>query len=330
MCCIALIDDDARRPSDILIDQMWERNKDGAGLAWRETQEDGKVLVAWEKGLMGIEGLNRVKELAKVLPIPFIMHFRIATIGGIRANMTHPFPIDQRGQNTLTGKTDGYVLFHNGTWSEWDREGRETARSTGIPIPSGKWSDSRALAWVCSILGNGYMDFLPTQKGFALGPEGWEIYTGNGWSQVTDPVTREKIWCSNDHFIPTKPAGTGFYNISPYCSEPRCLRKDNLTNGKCPDHGTKPTKMIGPAAEVSPTPTPFFPATPKDSENPQGPLLSMGLVELAFKQGRVGRKFITSTEKAYERMKKGGKDGDRARRALILARMMPCFNGLQG
>lgn len=337
MCVIVLVDTEERRPSPTMLEMIWNKNGDGGGAAWREPQEDGSSLVCWEKGLMKEQGLKRMKELVLELPIPFILHARIATIGGVKPGMTHPFCIDQRGPNELKGKTNGWVLFHNGTHRDWDKDGRALAISTGIPIPAGKWSDSRALAWMCSIIGNGLMELLPDQKGLAFGPESEDIFVGaSGWDKVKDPETQVEIWCSNNHFLQGGRNGTSYYNydynITPYCNGPKsCLEKANLDkDGRCPKHPVKPAVKLlpPPASEVGRTAVPF-PPTPKDTDQPQGPILSMELAERAMKQGKITKDFVGAVRRAHERMKKGGKDGDRARRSLIIAAAMPHFTNLK-
>lgn len=333
-----------------MFDLMWNKNQHGGGAAWRETQADGSKVVCWEKGLMGDPGKERLRELAETLPIPYILHMRIATIGGVKPNMTHPFPIDKKSPNTLKGKTKGYVLFHNGTFKEWEKDGRALAITSGTPIPGGKWSDSRALAWMCSIIGNGLMEFHQDQKGLAFGPEREDIFLGSaGWEQVLDPDTNEKIWCSNDHFIPLTGKGSTNYNanrttyeIKPYCDGVRsCLSTDLDKDGRCKDHpkaaqlpiisvpGSTSLVRVSPAVGVSSTPIPF-PPTPKDDFNPEGPLLGVAQAAKALYQRRIDRSFLKSVQRAHERMSKGGKDGDRAKRQLIVAAAMPCFNGLLG
>ena len=337
MCVICLVDTEERRPSPTMLEMIWAKNGDGGGVAWR-TQVDGRNLVQWEKGLMKEEGLKRMKELVASLPVPFILHARIATIGGVKPGMTHPFPIDQRGPNELKGVTDGWVLFHNGTHRDWDKDGKALAINTGIPIPSGKWSDSRALAWMCSIIGNGLMELLPDQKGLAFGPNPGDenIFVGmTGWEQVEDPETRVKVWCSNNHFLPSGRVGTNYsnytnYSPTTYCSGPKsCLNKTNLdSDGRCPDHPIRPiVKLLPPAAEVSRTPVPF-PPTPKDTDQPQGPILTVELAERAVRLGKIDKNFLKAVKGCHERMKKGGKDGDRAKRSLIIAMAMPHFLNL--
>ncbi len=331
MCVIVLVDGEAQRPSSVMLEMMWDKNGDGGGAAWREPQEDGTNLVCWEKGLMKEAGLARMKELVTTLPIPYILHMRIATIGGVKQGMTHPFAIDQRGPNELKGKTDGFVLFHNGTHREWDKDAKALAISTGIAIPAGKWSDSRALAWMCSILGNGFMELLPEQKGLAFGPNHSDIFAGkDNWDKVKDPETQTEIWCSNSHFLSVGRSGAAnqhYYTTAPYCQERSCSRKDLGSDGRCPNHST--LKALGPGPmEVGRTPVPF-PPTPKDTDKPQGPILSLELARVALERGKIDKGFYKSAERTHERMKRGGKDGDRAKRQLIIAAAMPHFSGLQ-
>jgi hypothetical protein len=257
---------------------------------------------------------------------------RIATIGGVKQSMTHPFPIDQRGNNELKGKTDGFVLFHNGTHREWDKDAKALAISTGIAIPAGKWSDSRALAWMCSILGNGFMELLPEQKGLAFGPNHSDIFAGkDNWDQVEDPETHSKIWCSNSHFLSAGRSGTtSYYTTAPYCVGTRsCPRKDLDTDKRCPDHPLIPKALLGPAPqEVGRVIVPF-PPTPKDTDKPEGSILSLELAKLALGLKKIDKGFYKAVERTHERMKRGGKDGERAKRQLIIAAAMPHFSGLQ-
>jgi hypothetical protein len=336
MCVIVLVNNEAQRPSNTMVDMMWDKNGDGGGAAWRGPDPDnpGSNLVHWEKGVMKEPGRERMKELAKTLPPPFVLHFRIATSGGVKPSMCHPFPIDQRGINTLTGSTAGHVLFHNGSAKDWEKEARALAISTGITIPAGKWSDTRGLAWICSILGPGYMEFLPDQKGIAYGPTdaSTSVFVGtSNWDQCEDPETKEKIWCSNSHFMAAASKNGNYYTsyrVEPYCSGAKnCFRKDLDSDQRCPEHKIK---ALGPGSpEVGPTTVPF-PPTPKDTDQPQGPLLSMETAEKAMRQGRIGSAFLSSVKRAHENMRRGGKNGDKCRRQLIKAAALPCFLGLQG
>lgn len=202
MCVIFWVNKD--RPSQYMVEKAFDHNDDGGGGAWRTTNEQGEPVVEWKKGL----GVKEMVRLAAELPIPYILHFRIASIGGVRDSLTHPFPINKNGSLALEGKTKGYVLFHNGHWKEWNDECRKAAVLSNTPIPMGRWSDTRAMAWLCSIYGPGYMEFMPEQKGIVFGPQDMQIFDGNGWERVKtngrdkakDNDEGDFVWCSNDFF----------------------------------------------------------------------------------------------------------------------------------
>lgn len=159
-------------------------------MAWRE---DG--FVKWEKGL----NLEQMKLKCATLPIPFIAHFRIASCGGKKDALCHPFPIERNVSLATKGQTKGFVLFHNGHWAPWKDRVMEAMRFTPWKVPAGKWSDTRALAWYAAHHGLGALEFID-EKVAILGPNkgDLEIFgtTGstNGWSLV------EEVWASNTFF----------------------------------------------------------------------------------------------------------------------------------
>ncbi len=71
MCCIAACY--LERLTDQIIDDMCFSNADGFGMAWIE---GGKV--RWQKGLDDI----KAKLFARHLPLPYVAHARLATVGG--------------------------------------------------------------------------------------------------------------------------------------------------------------------------------------------------------------------------------------------------------
>lgn len=233
------------RPTESMIDRAWSRNDDGGGIAWREKDEKTEeVMVNWKKGL----SLDEMQKMAAELPLPYIMHFRIASVGGPLPQLTHPFPVDREGRNFLNGKTKGYVLFHNGHYNDWKKDMKEAALRYGKRIPDGKWSDTRAMAWIASMAGVNYMEMIE-EKGIAFSPRNMELFWGAGWYQVGD------VWCSNTYWTnstpkkhsssdPTGAYGRGeaddlVYNGANYtiCIAPKCQIRDNLdANGYCPQH----------------------------------------------------------------------------------------------
>lgn len=127
--------------SEIQVQRAFESNPDGAGIAWLHRNR-----VQWRKGLE----LEDAIEVAKTTPLPYIMHFRIATAGGVTPLLTHPFPLSRRVSTALTGNARS-VLFHNGHVLSWEdllenTRGIFKGGKSGFPKDE-NWSDSRLLAW---------------------------------------------------------------------------------------------------------------------------------------------------------------------------------------
>lgn len=217
--CVIFVASKAR-PTDEMVERAWDHNKDGGGIAWRN---NGRVV--WKKGIMT---LAEMKEICQNTPLPYAAHFRVASVGGVKQSLTHPFLVGREGALELEGSTDGSVLFHNGHWNQWNDKALDAAIHTDNLIPEGPdWSDSRAMAWMISIYGNGLMDLLTGQKGVIMTPKKFNIYVGNGgWTKIND------VWCSNDYFWSGRPKHghnahghyTG-YTSQRLCSLSRCTNK---------------------------------------------------------------------------------------------------------
>ena len=112
MCIIVYKPKGVKLPPIDILDTCWYSNPDGAGIMW---QEGGTV--KWIKGLMTIG------EFYTALPwdkddVDMVLHFRIATAGGVCKEMTHPFPYvnnyDKMGEVEGECRT---VVAHNGILS---------------------------------------------------------------------------------------------------------------------------------------------------------------------------------------------------------------------
>lgn len=231
MCVIMIVD--KLRPTEVMVEKAWQRNDDWGGIAWREPAKDGKgTEVCWKKGIQTVEEMD---ELIATLPLPFIAHFRIASSGGVKRSLCHPFPVEKNTTLALEGRTKGDVLFHNGDWKGWPEAAREAAILSNTHIPVGHWSDTRAIAWLSAIYGTGFMEFLPEQKGVVFGPQLMDVFTGPGWIKVND------VWCSNDYFMRTTRVVSSstphVHHSGKYCSYGNCTREDNLDKDHyCPLH----------------------------------------------------------------------------------------------
>lgn len=100
MCVIAVKPSGVAIPSDELLQQMWNRNSDGAGFMYAHGND-----VYIEKGFMTIDelktALNGFKERYSSVDgkdFPMVFHFRITTHGGTSRENTHPFPISDKDE----------------------------------------------------------------------------------------------------------------------------------------------------------------------------------------------------------------------------------------
>jgi hypothetical protein len=328
MCVIVIVTDNNVRPDDDMIDAMWTKNPDGAGIAWRE-MKDGEVVVGFEKGLMGVPGRERMRHLMQTVPTPYIGHFRIASRGGVRDTLTHPFPIAKDAPLVLNGYTTGEVLFHNGDWKEWDDNVRIAAMYSNTPLPSGKWSDTRGMAYLSAIYGTGYVELLGSQKGVAFGPKTMEIFSGYGWSKVGE------FFCSNNYFVPTVTThytgNAGYVPSGPMCEMVHCVRKDNLDSDKrCPAHpkasfpssasngngtvgsGTTdaakaPVALTGGSADT----LPFL-------GRPQKPIYGVEIATEMFKRNQISRRKLNKLKDATAKYKRAKTPNELKRTVIAL------------
>lgn len=312
MCVILYLEDDKKRPSEDMITKMWERNPHGTGAAWRETV-NGKPVVRFVKGL----NLAETRELFKTIPIPSVVHLRRATSGGILPKLCHPFLISPESKLAVEGTTPGWVLFHNGDWKEWDKWALDLTGKSGLKVPRGKMSDSRFIAVASDFYGVSFMNYLPTQKGVAFGPEedDFELFEGEkGWTEV------EGIWCSNDNFLHEKLNEFGHvvsrnatyhgHNSYQYntklCLAPACMETKDLDHSqRCPKHQFK--AVTGVTADK----LPFQKAEPVEK------VLSLDLCERMHKENRMSKQMLKNFRKAYNTLRSGSqKDKTRAMKEL--------------
>lgn len=197
MCVIMCYEDDF--PKLETLKSAEDMNSDGGGMAWI-SKKDG--FVHWKKGIKATEMMDLIEK--KKIQLPIIIHFRIATVGGSGKELTHPFPIDEGVENKMKGKADS-VLFHNGTWTDWRKTCLKTIIQQKVEFPRGYWSDSRALAWLTSRYGTGFLNLVTSSKIAVLTKNGIEKYS-DGWTTVDGAI------CSNSHFERSFTYGSGNYN----------------------------------------------------------------------------------------------------------------------
>lgn len=113
--CIAIVKPmGVELPSKNLLKDCWENNPDGAGLMYN----DGTGVVI-HKGFTKFKGfykyLTQLDRQVDLKDKDVVLHFRIATSGGVNRECTHPFPItkDLNEMKKLDGVCE-YGFAHNG------------------------------------------------------------------------------------------------------------------------------------------------------------------------------------------------------------------------
>lgn len=183
MCVLVLAE--KKFPTLAQLEKMEKRNPDGGGMAWVH----GGV-VCWRKGLTAKE----IFDLGQHLPLPLVIHFRMATVGGKQPLLTHPFAITERSVPSLVGSGED-VLFHNGHWSGWeDMMKAALGRGRISQKVRGPMSDTRAMAVLHYAYGSGIAEMLGVagQKVITMTPTEVQVYgTFSEW---------EGLLVSNQHF----------------------------------------------------------------------------------------------------------------------------------
>jgi predicted glutamine amidotransferase len=116
--CIAIASPrGVRPPNEEIFRNCWESNPDGAGFAFAY---DGVVFI--KKGFMTFDAFlasfNECNKRYNLEECGCLIHFRIATHGGVNQAMTHPFPIvADNGALSKIEYVSDYAVIHNGTIS---------------------------------------------------------------------------------------------------------------------------------------------------------------------------------------------------------------------
>lgn len=119
MCIIAVKPAGKKMWSDDLISTMFFNNPDGAGFMY---PENGGVRI--RKGFMELKALKKaLSQIPDAQNKTVVLHCRIATAGGVKPGMTHPFPFSDK--DTELNATDIRAIAgfaHNGVLSTSNRK----------------------------------------------------------------------------------------------------------------------------------------------------------------------------------------------------------------
>lgn len=147
MCVILACEDE--KPSLDILESCECANADGAGIAWFDNT--GKA--SYKKNMTAKE----LDAFITDLPLPYVIHFRLASVGGKNPLLTHPFEVSIDSPLRLEGSADK-LLVHNGHINDWDMY----LAAAGIDTPEDKspMSDSRAIAMIISKNNEKFLDKL--------------------------------------------------------------------------------------------------------------------------------------------------------------------------
>ncbi len=204
--CVIICVEDGDYPSKATLKSAESMNSDGGAIAW--LNKDGTK--SYRKGLKASKVWKLIQRQLKPHGIKTaIIHFRIASVGGVKPQLCHPFEIaEDVPMNMRSVKTTRELLFHNGTWSEYSEYLLDFLRAQKEPmaIPKGDYSDSRIMAYLAFQLGHQELNKLVsgwnkiailTSEGIVKYGTGWVNHKGNSCSNDYAWKTQESVYSWN-------------------------------------------------------------------------------------------------------------------------------------
>ncbi len=160
MCIIAIAE--SRKLTKEEVKNCFTANSDGAGIAWSDGGKNH-----FKKGIMDLKKFQTLYDSFDILP--HVVHFRIATSGGVSRELTHPFVVSLDSPLYVAGAIESPLLFHNGIVPDWKetflhwtpdilRELRRLKKMT--QLPAGPWSDTRATSIMMAYAGEAILSLL--------------------------------------------------------------------------------------------------------------------------------------------------------------------------
>ena len=192
-------------------------NPDGIGIAWIGPSG----MMQWHKGL----GLLDLQALVPHVPKPYVVHFRIATSGGVSPELCHPFPISRNVTTEVEGRAKR-VIFHNGILMDWKELLTKSLIATGRRLPLGPWSDTRAMAFLAHHYGEEILNLLD-EKIVMLSSKGLKFF-GNGWFEKDGCSYSNDLLCFtySSTMVPGNPK---YYNTPAHTPVPDSPYRYNMT-----------------------------------------------------------------------------------------------------
>jgi len=120
MCIIVSKEVGVENPSEEILKQCWDKNNDGAGLAYYNPDNNDWCI---EKGFMTWKAFKKAfykKNFTK--DNTWIAHFRIGTCGNTDKGNTHPFPVvSQLNKMRKLKLNSDMIAFHNGVMGSGEK-----------------------------------------------------------------------------------------------------------------------------------------------------------------------------------------------------------------
>lgn len=129
----------------------------------------------------------------------------------------------------------------------------ETSIGAKLPVPIGKWSDTRGMAFVASVYGLGILEMI-NEKSVAFGPTDMEVTTSTSGFTLEDGV-----WFSNMGWKPIghygNYRGNDITDNRPMCKHSTCTSRLRDDTGYCVTHTQKKPVVLGPTGQPVTTAT---------------------------------------------------------------------------
>lgn len=235
MCIIVYKPKGASLPSKKTLKQCFNNNADGAGFM---LAKNGEVLI--NKGFFKFDDfykkLTAIKE-----DVPMVLHFRITTQGGVRADCCHPYPLSDNMHELRRLNTTAEVgVAHNGiisltsTYNKVDYNDTMRFITDYLTLIIDKksrfnyYKDDNKITLINRLIGSSRLAILDKNEHCELIGDGWlqdsGCYYSNGSYKSTTTKKTKKItsyssysWDYFDEWEAYLNTKTGLYEFSGVC-----------------------------------------------------------------------------------------------------------------
>jgi hypothetical protein len=279
--CVIAVSPVGEKVAKEVFERMWRSNDDGFGMMYRS--REGVAIV---KGLLDME---KAWEQYAMLPegVPHVLHFRLATHGGVRPELTHPFLVHEESPIVRAGATDKPVLAHNGVWSLHALKQKEVRLE-------GPVSDTRVLAaWigklakerpVRQVLEERHHEVALAGRVVVMDPATWKLHLVGHW------IREGNLLFSNQSFreVYGPPAGVCDWKWGGKVDWPVALAREKVKGAEPIDLGAIAPPEAAPAEvdQIEPAYVWLSKATPKVKGDTGLAVLRRSLWAVAAELGR--------------------------------------------